>query len=143
MEAIHVLHALILRQQRLIEQQIALLNDGGMEEHTPHDSNVPWSAAPSSEYTFKLIKQRLECWMVGEPPPPSLLVIGEKESPSSMFLKYSQQLLKWAELELVVIREYQRIHASEGAEDTPPPPTPEELEIVHHFLNETRSFPEL
>jgi hypothetical protein len=142
METLHLMHSLILRQQKLIEAQIELLGNIPSSETTASADTVSTHLSNFADTPSKymVLKQRLECYLACESPPPTLLLIGEKESPSAVFLKYSQQLLKWVECELMMIRELQRVNTTEDTHDALTAPTQEELEIIHRFLAKNQSF---
>ncbi len=64
-------------------------------------------------------------------------LVGEKESPSTVFHKLSQLLLKWSELELAILKEMGRQSPEDSSNEALL--QQEDIEIVRHFLSELDS----
>jgi hypothetical protein len=120
------LHARVLAQQHLIEEQITQLCTlhGGSEQVML--CNPPKSVAHLREQVQRFCTT----------PTTQLFALSEKESASSLFLKYSQLLLKWQEIELALLKEWGRTIENDDTVNTLTPPDAEELAIVRHFLRD-------
>ena len=136
------LHERVLQQQRLIEEQITQLRAlHGCEGSAPTPLRPETAPKTLKELRHQVQKHCASNGIYAHPMPASveLFAFGEKESASAIFLKYSQALLKWAELELILLKEWARGSDTETPYDAMLPPTEQELSIVRHFLESNDS----
>jgi hypothetical protein len=131
-ELVSSLHHRVRTQQCILEKQICLLTQAHKELHDV--SSEAYCNTNESPRTIAELRQRTERMVAhltqGNAYASSVLLISEKESPSSVFLKYSQQLLKWAELELSLLKgESKEVAAVEDI-----PLTDDEIQMLREFL---------
>ncbi len=133
-EHFSTLHARVLQQQRLLEEQITQLRllhgDSNIASIPPQNEKIPRTLADLRCQ----IQERLHLKAYSATGTVELFAFGEKESASTIFLKYSQALMKWAELELVLLKEWARSDDINPSYEETRPPSDEEISIVRRFL---------
>ncbi len=122
------LHERILHQQSNVEKLIALLLTSAMEQ----------SGDAKNQTIQDLCKRHTA--LLGEknynPSDWLSLLTTDKESASAVFIKLSQLLLKWSELEWNLIKT-QEMDSDENDEDTALPLSEEDMHILREYLNTT------
>lgn len=104
--------------------------------------NAPERVMPADRQnvptTMAQLRSRLQEYMEAAPSPPrtpaQTMLLGEKDSPASIFLKLSQLHLKWSELELALHRAGTSDEAA-GTSETPL--TQDDLEVLRDYLSQS------
>lgn len=135
-ESLLAMHYHIRHQQQKLEAQMVLLLNTRQEGETLCPELTYGDIFPTPRTMAELRIQTQQRHHSISRDVSQMLLASEKESASAVFLKYSQLLLKWSEMELAVIKELYRVdgnalstHATEETIRN------EDIEIVRHYLS--------
>lgn len=134
-ESLLAMHYHIRHQQQKLETQMVLLLNTRQGGETICTELTYGDICPTPRTMAELRIQTQQRHHSISRDVSQLLLPSEKESASAVFLKYSQLLLKWSEMELAVIKELCRVDGNASSTHDIEKNMPEEdIEIVRHYL---------
>jgi hypothetical protein len=130
----------ILEQQYMVDMLLRLLSGiselPSMKSREHHRITPHQPTSPSSYADVRAAFEQRRATHVTHHDMRHLLTSNEKEPASSLFLKLSQLMLKWAECELAVIKELRRESTDSHPLDASTPLNTEEWEILKDYFSD-------